>query len=82
MATVGIKTGFTTTLTGCCVGVPPQASGLIVKKYVTVIGAAVVFISVSLIDAELALAAGLLMPATATRVQAKVNVPAAPVVAV
>ena len=61
---------------------PPQASGLIVNRYITVTGAFVVFISVSLIFAEVALAAGLLIPATAARVQAKTNDPAVAVVAV
>ena len=79
---MGIIAGFTVTSTACGAGVPPQASGLIVKKYVTVIGAVVVFINVSLILAELALPAGLLIPVTAARVQAKEKVPAVEVVAV
>ena len=52
------------------------------KRYVTVIGFEVVLIKVSLKVALLPLAAALLIPTTAARVQAKVNVPTEAVVAV
>ncbi len=64
-----VGVGFTVTVTFWVLGQPFAVS---VIAYTTFIGAAVVFINVSLIEALLPLPAVLLIPATTARVHVKV----------